>query len=110
MGMDCCKCGGCEDCIQAQYFYDEATRAPEPTDEEERVAREQLKERYDKEYEIAKNIRVEDHEKRSRSIYELDRKIATYRAQELPGRNSKCPCGSDKKYKFCCLNKDKGYL
>lgn len=26
------------------------------------------------------------------------------------GRNEKCPCGSGKKYKYCCMNKDKGYL
>ena len=24
---------------------------------------------------------------------------------EKVGRNSKCPCGSDKKYKKCCINK-----
>ena len=24
------------------------------------------------------------------------------------GRNEKCPCGSNKKYKKCCLNKMKG--
>ena len=23
------------------------------------------------------------------------------------GRNETCPCGSGKKYKFCCLEKDK---
>jgi hypothetical protein len=23
-----------------------------------------------------------------------------------PGRNDKCPCGSDRKYKQCCLEKD----
>jgi uncharacterized protein YecA (UPF0149 family) len=24
------------------------------------------------------------------------------------GRNDPCPCGSGKKYKHCCLNKDRG--
>jgi len=30
-------------------------------------------------------------------------------AQETPkiGRNSPCPCGSGKKYKKCCMGKDK---
>jgi preprotein translocase subunit SecA len=27
--------------------------------------------------------------------------------KEEPGRNEPCPCGSGKKYKQCCLNKDK---
>jgi peptide deformylase len=28
-------------------------------------------------------------------------------AEKKPGRNEKCPCGSGKKYKKCCLNKPK---
>ena len=26
------------------------------------------------------------------------------------GRNDKCPCGSGKKYKFCCMGTDKEYM
>ena len=26
-------------------------------------------------------------------------------AEKKPGRNEKCPCGSGKKYKKCCINK-----
>ena len=35
------------------------------------------------------------------------RKPETYR-REMPkvGRNDPCPCGSGKKYKNCCMNKD----
>lgn len=29
------------------------------------------------------------------------------RREKLPGRNEKCPCGSGKKAKKCCLNKIK---
>jgi len=28
-----------------------------------------------------------------------------YRREKLPGRNEKCPCGSGKKAKRCCLDK-----
>ena len=27
-------------------------------------------------------------------------------ARKTPGRNDPCPCGSGKKYKQCCLDKD----
>ena len=30
-----------------------------------------------------------------------------YRKEKLPGRNDKCPCGSGKKAKKCCLAKIK---
>lgn len=30
-----------------------------------------------------------------------------YRKEKLPGRNDKCPCGSGKKAKKCCLDKIK---
>lgn len=30
-------------------------------------------------------------------------KIRTVRRQALPGRNDRCPCGSGKKYKRCCI-------
>lgn len=30
-----------------------------------------------------------------------------HREKEEPGRNDPCSCGSGKKYKQCCLNKDK---
>lgn len=40
------------------------------------------------------NMRAHAHDEKPRKI----------------GRNEKCPCGSGKKYKYCCLNKDKAYL
>ena len=32
-----------------------------------------------------------------------------YRKEKLPGRNDKCPCGSGKKAKKCCLEKLKAF-
>ena len=29
----------------------------------------------------------------------------TYHAEKEPGRNDPCPCGSGKKYKYCCMGK-----
>jgi hypothetical protein len=34
-------------------------------------------------------------------------KLQPIRKERLPGRNEKCPCGSGKKAKKCCLNKIK---
>ena len=31
------------------------------------------------------------------------------RKEKLPGRNDKCPCGSGKKAKKCCLDKIKAF-
>ncbi len=35
---------------------------------------------------------------------QLKRKSIDPRAIGRVGRNEKCPCGSDKKFKYCCLN------
>ena len=32
-----------------------------------------------------------------------------YRREKLPGRNERCPCGSGKKAKRCCLDKLKAF-
>ena len=32
-----------------------------------------------------------------------------YRKEKLPGRNDKCPCGSGKKAKKCCLERLKAF-
>jgi hypothetical protein len=34
-------------------------------------------------------------------------KLEPIRGEKLPGRNEKCPCGSGKKAKRCCLEKIK---
>lgn len=38
---------------------------------------------------------------------EQSRKQRTVKATPKVGRNDPCPCGSGRKYKHCCLNKDK---
>ena len=35
---------------------------------------------------------------------QLNRKPVDPNAIGRLGRNEKCPCGSDKKFKYCCLN------
>jgi hypothetical protein len=37
----------------------------------------------------------------------LENDMEPYRKEKLPGRNDKCPCGSGKKAKKCCLAKIK---
>ena len=37
---------------------------------------------------------------------DLFKKKEPYRAKKKPGRNDPCPCGSGKKYKKCCRDKD----
>jgi uncharacterized protein YecA (UPF0149 family) len=29
--------------------------------------------------------------------------VSEYHAEKQPGRNDKCPCGSSKKFKNCCM-------
>ena len=36
-------------------------------------------------------------------------KLQPIRKEKLPGRNDKCPCGSGKKAKKCCLDKIKAF-
>ena len=36
-------------------------------------------------------------------------KLQPIRKEKLPGRNDKCPCGSEKKVKKCCLEKLKAF-
>ena len=38
------------------------------------------------------------------TVKQLKRKPIDMRAIGRVGRNEKCPCGSGKKFKFCCLN------
>ena len=43
-------------------------------------------------------------------IKTLDREFTRPEPTRKIGRNDPCPCGSGKKYKFCCLNKPKSLL
>ena len=49
-----------------------------------------------------KEVRKKEFEKMLR---EAQRNSAKQEASRKVGRNDPCPCGSGKKYKFCCLNK-----
>ena len=51
---------------------------------------------------------IDDTETRSTRFWEpLENEMEPYRKEKLPGRNDKCPCGSGKKAKKCCLAKIK---
>ena len=49
-----------------------------------------------------KNIYSEEELK---ALYKEQKESGTIRKEKKIGRNDPCPCGSGKKYKFCCLNK-----
>lgn len=55
------------------------------------------------------NNNPEEEEKRFKDLEKNIKKEARKKSPALPkiGRNDKCPCGSGKKYKACCLNKPK---
>ena len=47
---------------------------------------------------------TDDTERRStRQTLENNMELQPIRKEKLPGRNDKCPCGSGKKAKRCCL-------
>ncbi len=51
---------------------------------------------------------TDDTETRSTRLWEpLENEMEPYRKEKLPGRNDKCPCGSGRKAKKCCLDKIK---
>ena len=56
---------------------------------------------------------TDDTETRSTRLWEQtlenDMKLQPIRKEKLPGRNDKCPCGSGKKAKKCCLDKIKAF-
>ena len=41
-------------------------------------------------------------EERRKELYKEQKASGTIRVEKKPGRNDPCPCGSGKKYKFCC--------
>lgn len=41
-------------------------------------------------------------EERRKELYKEQKASGTVRVEKKPGRNDPCPCGSGKKYKFCC--------
>lgn len=41
-------------------------------------------------------------EERRKELYKAQKQSGTVHVEKKPGRNDPCPCGSGKKYKFCC--------
>jgi preprotein translocase subunit SecA len=72
------------------------------------MARDPLSERY------KQKQRDKDLDRRRRSgmtadeieaeeeLLESTEKVEKFKAEDTPGRNDPCPCGSGKKYKKCC--------
>jgi uncharacterized protein YecA (UPF0149 family) len=44
---------------------------------------------------------------KEREMRERKEREEAFELRPKVGRNAKCPCGSDKKFKFCCWNKYK---
>ena len=44
-------------------------------------------------------------EERRKELYKEQKAPGTVHVEKKPGRNDPCPCGSGKKYKFCCGKK-----
>lgn len=44
-------------------------------------------------------------EERRKELYKDQKQSGTVRKEQKISRNDKCPCGSGKKYKHCCLNR-----
>ena len=44
-------------------------------------------------------------EERRKELYKEQKASGTIHVEKKPGRNDPCPCGSGKKYKFCCGKK-----
>ena len=55
-------------------------------------------------YELPQWKEIFDDEKR-RALFLEQKKSGTVHVGKKVGRNDPCPCGSGKKYKYCCMNK-----
>jgi len=56
-------------------------------------------------YELPKWENIFDEDKRKDLFKEARSMYTVVRAEKKVGRNDPCPCGSGKKYKFCCGKK-----
>ena len=49
-----------------------------------------------------RTLSKKEREEYQKKLYEKGKKPATYYTKQKIGRNDPCPCGSGKKYKYCC--------
>ena len=54
---------------------------------------------------LSKRARGHDDVAGEEELLENTDKVEPLKADEAPGRNDPCPCGSGKKYKKCCWGK-----
>ena len=52
--------------------------------------------------ELAKKARSKEDVEAEEALIKKTEKVEPLKADEQPGRNDPCPCGSGKKYKKCC--------
>ena len=55
---------------------------------------------------LARGARSTDDLEAEQELLERTEKVEPIRADDEPGRNDPCPCGSGLKYKRCCWGKD----
>ena len=65
----------------------------------ERFAKRQQQQKLD---DLSKKTRSREEIEAEQKLIKETPKVEAIKAQEGPGRNDPCPCGSGKKYKKCC--------
>lgn len=66
----------------------------------------EIKEKQQKLDELAKKARTRTDIEDEEALLKKTAKAETIHAKQVPDRNDQCPCGSGKKYKKCCADKD----
>ena len=61
---------------------------------------------YEIDYESSRMKSNNYSEEELKKLYKEQKESGTIRKGKKVGRNDPCPCGSGKKYKNCCMNKD----
>ena len=74
--------------------------------DKEKLYKNMVEARADWLYELPQWEPIFDEETRKK-MYREQRQSQTVRHGKKIGRNDPCPCGSGKKYKHCCMNKEK---
>ena len=66
---------------------------------EKRFAKRQDQEKLE---ELGKKARTKEDVEEEKELIKKTEKVPPLHADQEPGRNDPCPCGSGKKYKKCC--------
>lgn len=99
--MDPMTLGGYDSCVDIMFEYKER---------KERFCKESVRAKDIKHWAMFEQENDEDSEALADAFEAKIRKEGLQAQSHKVGRNDPCPCGSGKKYKFCCLNKPKSHL